>query len=65
MEPISAINQLAYIHDLAYQNSDNIEDRHRADHEMISSLKNLKNLLLFQKLIKEMIIKSFQAKVKL
>ena len=29
-EPINAIDQLAYIHDLAYQKSDNISDRHRS-----------------------------------
>ena len=27
-EPINAIDHLAYIHDLAYQNSNNIKDRH-------------------------------------
>ena len=30
-EPINAINQLAYIHDLAYQRSKNIKDRHRVN----------------------------------
>ena len=44
---------LAYIHDLAYQNSNNIEDRHRADQEMINGLKQLKNLSILQKLIKQ------------
>ena len=59
------MDQLAYIHYLAYQNFDNTKDRHRADLEMINGLKNLKNLSLPQKIIKAMIIKLFQAKVKL
>ena len=64
-EPINAIDQLAYIHDLAYQKSDKIEDRHRADQEMINGLKQLKNLSIPQRLIRAMIIKLFQAKIKL
>ena len=64
-EPINAIDQLAYIHDLAYQISDKIEDRHRADEEMINGLKQLKNLSIPQRLIRAMIIKLFQAKIKL
>ena len=43
-EPINEIDHLAYIHDVAYKNSDNIEDRHKADQEMINGLKQLKNL---------------------
>ena len=39
-EPINAIDQLAYIHDLAYQKSDNISDRHEADIQMINCLNN-------------------------
>ena len=62
-EPINAIDHLAYIHDLAYQNSNNIKDRHRADQEMINGLKQLKNLSVPQKLIRQLIIKIFQAKV--
>ena len=38
-EPINQIDRLAYMHDLAYQNSSSIEDRHRADLEMINGLK--------------------------
>ena len=38
-EPINAIGHLAYIHDLAYQWSENIVDRHKADMQMISELK--------------------------
>ena len=53
------------MHDLAYQKSDNIEDRHRADQEMINGLKQLTNLSLKEKLIKAMVIKLFQAKIKL
>ena len=64
-EPINAIDRLAYMHDLAYQKSDNIEDRHRADQEMINGLKQLTNLSLKEKLIKAMVIKLFQAKIKL
>ena len=64
-EPINAIDHLAYIHDLAYQNSNNIKDRHRADQEMINGLKQLKNLSIPQKLIRQLIIKIFQAKIKL
>ena len=64
-EPITAIDQLAYIHDLACQNSNNIEDRHRADQEMINGLKQLKNLSVPQRLIRKLIIKLFQAKIKL
>ena len=64
-EPINAIDHLAYIHDLAYQNSNNIKDRHRADQEMIIGLKQLKNLSIPQKLIRQLIIKIFQAKIKL
>ena len=55
-ESINAIDQLTCIHDIAYRNSDNIEGRHRAYQEMINGLKNLKNPLLTQKLIKAMII---------
>ena len=62
-EPINAIDQLAYIHDLAYQNSHNIEDRHRADQEMINGLKQLKNLSISQRLIRQLINKLFQAKI--
>ena len=62
-EPINAIDHLAYIHDLAYQNSNNIKDRHRADQEMINGLKQLKNLSIPQKLIRQLIIKIFQAKI--
>ena len=62
-EPINAIDQLAYIHDLAYQKSDNISDRHEADIQMINGLKQLKNLSIPQKLIRAMIIKLFQAKI--
>ena len=47
---LMAIDHLAYIHDLAYQNSNNIKDRHRADQEMINGLKQLKNLSIPQKL---------------
>ena len=64
-EPINAIDQLAYIHGLAYQKSDNIEDRHRADREMINGLKSLTNLSIPQRAIRAMIIKLFQAKIKL
>ena len=64
-EPINAIDQLTYIHDLAYQKSDKIEDRHRADQEMINELKQLKNLSIPQRLIRAMIIKLFQAKLKI
>ena len=64
-EPINAIDQLAYIHDLAYQKSDNISDRHEADIQMINGLKQLKNLSIPQKLIRAMIIKLFQAKLKI
>ena len=64
-EPINTIDYLAYIHDVAYKNSDNIEDRHRADQDMIAGLKKLKNLSIPQKLIKALIIKLFQAKIKL
>ena len=64
-EPINAIDQLAYIHDLAYQKSDNISDRHEADIQMINGLKQLKNLSIPQRLIRAMIIKLFQAKIKL
>ena len=64
-EPINAIDQLAYIHDLAYQRSENISDRHEADIQMINGLKQLKNLSIPQRLIRAIIIKLFQAKIKL
>ena len=64
-EPINEIDRLAYIHDLAYQKSSNIQDRHRADLNMIEGLKGLQNLSFPQKLIKFMIIKLFKAKIKL
>ena len=64
-EPINEIDRLAYIHDLAYQNSDDINERHRADQEMINGLKQLKNLSIPQRLIRALIIKLFQAKIKL
>ena len=64
-EPINEIDRLAYIHDLVYQKSSNIQDRHRADLDMIEGLKGLQNLSFLQKLIKFMIIKLFQAKIKL
>ena len=64
-EPINEIDRLAYIHDLAYQKSSNIQDRHRADLARIEGLKGLKNLSFPQKLIKFMIIKLFQAEIKL
>ena len=64
-EPINAIDQLAYINDLAYQKSDNIEDRHRADREMIDGLKSLTNLSIPQRATRALIIKLFQAKIKL
>ena len=64
-EPINAIDQSAYIHDLAYQKSDNISDRHEADVQMINGLKQLKNLSIPQRLIRAMIIKLFQAKLKI
>ena len=59
-ESINAIDQLAYIHDLAYQNSNNIEDQ-----GMINGLKQLKNLSIPQRLIRQFIIRLFQAKIKL
>ena len=64
-EPIDAIDQLAYIHDLAYQKSDNISNRHEANIQMINGLKQLKNLSIPQRLIRAIIIKSFQAMIKL
>ena len=64
-EPINAIDHLAYIHDLAYQRLENTEDRHRADQDMINGLKKLKNSSIPQRLIRAMIIKLFQAKIKL
>ena len=64
-EPINAIDHLAYIHDLAYQKSDNISDRHKADTQMIYGLKQLKNLSIPQRLIRAMIIKLLQTKLKL
>ena len=64
-EPINAIDQLGYIHDLAYQNSNIIEDRHRADQEMINGLKKLKRLWIPQRLIRQLIIRLFQEKIKL
>ena len=64
-EPINEIDRLAYIHDLAYQNSDDINERHRADQEMINGLKQLKNLSIPQRFIRTLIIKLFQAKIKL
>ena len=61
-EPINEIDRLAYIHDLAYQNSDDdLNERHRADQEMINGLKQLKNLSIPQRLIRTLIIKLFQA----
>ena len=63
-EPINEIDQLAYIHDLAYQ-SDDINMRHKADQEMINGLKQLKNLSIPQRIIRTLIIKLFQAKIKL
>ena len=62
-EPINEIDRLAYIHDLAYQNSDDIDERHRADQEMINGLKQLKNLSIPQRFIRTLIIKLFQAKI--
>ena len=64
-EPINEIDRLAYIHDFVYQKSSNIQDRHRADLDMIEGLKGLQNLSFPQKLIKFMIVKLFQAKIKL
>ena len=64
-EPINEIDRLAYIHDLAYQNSNDINERHRADLDMIDGLKQLKNLSIPQRLIRALIIKLFQAKTKL
>ena len=64
-EPINEIDRLAYIHDLAHQNSDDINERHRADQEMINGLKQLKNLSIPQRLVRALIIKLFQAKIKL
>ena len=64
-KPINAIDHLAYIHDLAYQKSDNISDRHEADIQMINGLKQLKNLSIPQRLIRAMIVKLFQTKIKL
>ena len=58
-EPINTIDHLAY------QRLENIEDRHRADQEMINGLKQLKDLSIPRKLIRAMIIKLFQVKVKL
>ena len=43
-EPINEIDRLAYVHDLAYQKSSNIQDRHRADLAMIEGIKGLQNL---------------------
>ena len=63
-EPINEIDQLAYIHDLAYR-SDDINMRHKADQEMINGLKQLKNLSIPQRIIRTLIIKLFQAKIKL
>ena len=62
-EPINAIDQLAYIHDLAYQKYDKISDRHEADIQMINGFKQLKNLSIPQKLIRAIIIEFFQAKI--
>ena len=45
-EPINKIDRLAYIHDLSYQNSSNIQDRHKADLNMINGLKQLQNLTI-------------------
>ena len=64
-ESINEIDRLAYIHDLAYQKSSNIQDRHRADLDMIEGLKGLQNLSFPQKLIKFMIIKLSKTKIKL
>ena len=64
-EPINAIDQLAYEHDLTYQNSTDISERHKADIEMINGLKELTNLSLSQKLIKTIIIKLFRTKLRL
>ena len=63
-EPINEIDRLAYIHDLAYR-SDDINMRHKADQEMINGLKQLKNLSIPQRIIRALIIKLFQAKIKL
>ena len=65
-EPINEIDRLAYI-----QISDDmgeaaaLNERHRADQEMINGLKQLKNLSIPQRLIRTLIIKLFQAKIKL
>ena len=64
-EPINEIDHLAHIHDLAYQKSYYISDRYEADIQMINGLKQLKNLSVPQRLIRAMIIKLFQAKIKL
>ena len=63
--PINEVDKLAYIHDLAYQNSNDIQDRHQADLDMIEGLKKLHNLSIPQKLIRALIIKLFKAKIKL
>ena len=64
-EPINQIDRLAYMHDLAYQSSSNIQDRHKADLDMINGLKQLQNLSIPQRLIRTLIIRLFRAKIKL
>ena len=62
-DPINPIDELAYHHDIAYR-SDNIEDRNKADQVMIDGLKGLNNLTLSQRLLRAMIIKLFNLKIK-
>ena len=63
--PISPTDNEAYKHDLKYRDSSNLEDRHKADREMISALENIKTTGLSEKLANLVSRKILQLKLKL
>jgi len=63
-QPINRVDEAAYKHDLAYR-SENIDDRHKADREMIEAIKSIPNPTLRERIEGAIVIRLMQAKLKL
>ena len=63
-QPINRVDEAAYKHDIAYR-SENIDDRHKADREMIEAIKSIPNPTLRERIEGAIVIRLMQAKLKL
>ena len=64
-KPINRVDATAYKHDLVYRDHADLESRHAADLQMIQELQSIPNPTFREKLERAIVIRLFQAKMKL